>query len=414
MDSKVQEYYDKAGVALKAAREILSQETVTQEDSDRSDKLMADFDLWQAKGRQLEALETKSKEFEAYHHQPDPARALPVPGLTPGMAAGQSPQEDMARKAFEAFLRGGMANVPSDMKSYLQPYIGPDIETKAANNETTPSQGGYLTPTVYTNDLIKALYDVSIMRAAGARQIPLMGTSTKMATLTASAAAVLVAEANAFDEKEPTFGEVTFAPYKYTRLSKVSDELVADSRYPMWDVVLQPDFVQAFALAENAAFTNGTGSSQPQGIVTGASAGITAGSVSTVTSDELISLYYALDYKYRPRAKWMLNDLTAQPIRKLTNDIGDYMWIAGLQPGVPDTLLGQPVITNPSMPLMATGNKSVLFGDFSYFWIGDREGLQVKPLFELYAGTGQVGYRAYKRFDSHVMLSAALKVIVHP
>ena len=35
----------------------------------------------------------------------------------------------------------------------------------------------------------------------------------------------------------------------------------------------------------------------------------------------------------------------------------------------------------------------------------------IKRLEELYAASGQIGFRAYKRFDSRVLLSAALKYL---
>jgi HK97 family phage major capsid protein len=228
--------------------------------------------------------------------------------------------------------------------------------------------------------------------------------------MTDSAAAVLTAEAASFDEKEPTFGEVTFVPYKYTKLVKASDETLNDSRIPIMDIVGQ-DATQAFAAAENAAFTTGTGSSQPQGVVTGASAGVTAAATGAITADEVIGLYHSLADLYRMNAVWMMNDATLKAIRVLKDTTNQYLWSPGLATGEPSTLLGRPVYINNSMATMATGVKSVLFGDMSYYWIADFSGMEMKRLNELYAANGQVGFTWYSRFDAHVMLSAAIKVI---
>jgi HK97 family phage major capsid protein len=73
-------------------------------------------------------------------------------------------------------------------------------------------------------------------------------------------------------------------------------------------------------------------------------------------------------------------------------------------------ILGRPVVVNNSMDTsLAAGDVAMLFGDFSYYWIFDRQGIEMQRLNELYAATGQVGFLADKRFDGHVMLSTAIK-----
>ena len=67
--------------------------------------------------------------------------------------------------------------------------------------------------------------------------------------------------------------------------------------------------------------------------------------------------------------------------------------------------------TVPDMAAATTGLKAIAFGDLSYFTITDFLGLQVQRLNELYAATGQVGFRWFKRFDSNVMLAAAVQVL---
>ena len=42
---------------------------------------------------------------------------------------------------------------------------------------------------------------------------------------------------------------------------------------------------------------------------------------------------------------------------------------------------------------------SMAFGDYSYYWIADRQGRSFKRLNELYATTGQVGFLASERVD---------------
>lgn len=63
------------------------------------------------------------------------------------------------------------------------------------------------------------------------------------------------------------------------------------------------------------------------------------------------------------------------------------------------------------MPTLAAGNKPVLFGDFNYYWIADRQGQTFKRLNELYAVTGQVGFLGSQRVDGKVILPEAIKML---
>jgi HK97 family phage major capsid protein len=63
------------------------------------------------------------------------------------------------------------------------------------------------------------------------------------------------------------------------------------------------------------------------------------------------------------------------------------------------------------MPAMAAGEKPIIFGDLSYYWIADRETRVFKRLDELYAATGQVGFLGRERVDGKVILPEAIKVL---
>ncbi|MEW5921574.1 MAG: phage major capsid protein, partial [Bacillota bacterium] len=122
----------------------------------------------------------------------------------------------------------------------------------------------------------------------------------------------------------------------------------------------------------------------------------------------LLDVYHALKRPYRPRATWLLNDSTVKAIRKLKDSTGQYIWQPGLDAGRPDTLLGRPVSESAYVPEMAASAKSILFGDYSYYWIADRQGRVFQRLNELYAVNGQVGFRAYQRVDGKLILAEAV------
>ena len=138
---------------------------------------------------------------------------------------------------------------------------------------------------------------------------------------------------------------------------------------------------------------------------------MTAASATAITAEEVISLFYSLEAPYRENAIWVFNDATMAAIRKLKGNDGQFLWQKALHEGDHETLLGKPVFTSPFMPEIAAGAKPILFGDFNFYWIGDRQGVTFKRLNERYADTGQVGFLATKRVDGKLILPEAIKVL---
>ena len=130
-----------------------------------------------------------------------------------------------------------------------------------------------------------------------------------------------------------------------------------------------------------------------------------------LTADEIMDLFYSLNAPYRKKASWLLNDTTIKAIRKLKDGNGNYLWQPSLTAGTPDTLLGRPVNTSSFMPSIAASAKTIAFGDYSYYWIADRQGRSFKRLGELFAVTGQVGFLGTQRVDGRLILPEAIKVL---
>ena len=106
-----------------------------------------------------------------------------------------------------------------------------------------------------------------------------------------------------------------------------------------------------------------------------------------------------------------MNDSTVKAVRKLKDQNGQYIWQPSVQLGTPDMILNRPVYTIQYMPAVSAGNKVALFGDFSYYWIADRQGRTSKRLNELYAVNGQVGFLGSQRVDAKTILPEALTTL---
>ena len=274
------------------------------------------------------------------------------------------------------------------------------------------TEGGYLVPDEYERTLVEALQEENIFRslahiirtASGERKIPVVSSK---------GTASWIEEGGAFPESDDTFGQVTIGAYKLGTTIKISEELLNDSVFDLENYIAR-EFARRIGTKEEEAFFTGDGSGKPLGVLAdkgGAEIGVTAASATAITSDELLDLYYSLLSPYRKKAVWVVNDSTIKAIRKLKDNNGQYLWQPGLIANAPDTILGRPVKTSAFMPSIAAGAKSIIFGDFNYYWIADRQGRTFKRLNELYATTGQVGFLASQRVDGKLILPEALKVL---
>ena len=285
-------------------------------------------------------------------------------------------------------------------------------EIRNALREGVDSDGGYLVPDTFEHTLIQALDEENVIRqlahtfttSSGAHAIPIAGSKSK---------AMWVAEEQEIPETTDTFTQKTITAHKLTALIKISEELLNDSAFYL-ESYIASEFARKISDAEEEAFITGSGTGKPFGILhdkEGAEIGVTAAAANAITTNELIDLYYSLRSPYRKRAVWIMNDSTVNLIRKLKDGNGQYIWEPGIKTNDTDTILGRKVYTTTCMPTAKTGAKAIAFGDISYYWIGDREGISFKRLNELYATKGQVGFLATKRLDARLILPETIKVL---
>lgn len=276
----------------------------------------------------------------------------------------------------------------------------------------TDSEGGYLVPDEYERTLVEALEEENVFRqlakvirtSSGDRKIPVVATK---------GTASWIDEEGAYLESDDSFAQVSIGAYKVGTMIKVSEELLNDSVFDL-EAYISREFARRIGAKEEETFFTGDGSGKPLGVLAatgGAETGVTAASATAITADELIDLFYSLKAPYRRNAVWVLNDSTIKAIRKLKDNQGQYLWQPSLTAGAPDLLLGKPVRTSAYMPAIAADAKTIAFGDFSYYWIADRQGRSFKRLNELYAATGQVGFLASQRVDGKLVLPEAIKVL---
>ncbi|MBV1163961.1 phage major capsid protein [Listeria monocytogenes] len=277
--------------------------------------------------------------------------------------------------------------------------------------EGVDADGGYLVPEEYDSRLIDGLEEENIIRKLGHR-ITTSG-ERKINIAATKPAAAWIDEGEALTFSDATFSQINLDAHKLHVAVKVTEELLYDNAFQLENYIIK-EFYKALANAEEDAFINGNGTVKPLGILAasgGAEVGVTTASATAITADEVINLVYSLKRPYRKNAVFILNDQTIAALRKLKDGNGAYMWQAALVAGEPDKLLGYPVYTSAYMPTIEAGAKTIIFGDLSYYNIGDRGSRSFAELRELFAGNGMVGFVAKERVDGKLVLPEAIKVL---
>lgn len=269
--------------------------------------------------------------------------------------------------------------------------------------EGVDADGGYLVPDEYDTRLIDVLEEENIMRKLGTK-ITTSGEH-KINIAATKPAAAWIEEGGALTFGDATFSQILMDAHKLHVAVKVTEELLYDNAFNLENYIIT-QFGKALANAEEDAFFNGDGTGKPLGLFAEVGGGTVAKTVTSVKSDDVIDLVYALKRPYRKNAAFIINDKNLASLRKLKDNNQTYIWQPSYQAGEPDRLLGYPVYTSAYAP-----EDGIAFGDYSYYNIGDRGSRSFSELRELFAGNGMIGFVAKERVDGKLILPEAVQIL---
>lgn len=265
----------------------------------------------------------------------------------------------------------------------------------------TSTAGGHTVPTGFYGQLQEHLIENSAIRQTNVTVLTTdSGQDLQIPKTTTHPTAAIIAEAAAITESDPVFGQVTLNAFKYAYSTQISSELEQDTGVDLMGYLASRGGV-ALGNGSGAHFVTGTGSSQPNGIVTASTAGKTGatGQTTSVTYDDLVDLQHSVIAPYRQRGTWMFNDGTLAKLRKLKDADNRPLWQPGLVGGEPNVLLGNPYVVDTNVASMAASAKSILFGDFSTYFIRDVRGVRVERSVDFAFSTDLVTWRFLFRTD---------------
>lgn len=358
----------------------------------------------------------------------------------------QRSRDEQETRAFGNYLRYGNEGLTREDRGLLRPQAsgnpGEALETRAnplatlpgapAAGATLAGEGGYLVPQGFWHNLQIA------MKAYGGtaplfRQVR-TSTGNPMPWPTMDPTGIvgsLLSENTQVTEVDFSFGQGMLSAWTYTSgLHLASIQIVNDSAFDV-DSFVTDRVGESIGRAQAAAVINGTGSSQPLGLLTAITAkgagsigggGIytpaaakpvfTVGSNTSTTElingspsfASILDMITFVDPAYRQSASWVMGDTTMQKLRAVSDTFGHPLWQPNVQVGgtAADSLYNYPVVIDNNMPgLVASTIGGPVFGSLSHAMVlrtVDQAGLL--RLTERYADFLQVGFIGYMRFDS--------------
>jgi HK97 family phage major capsid protein len=316
-------------------------------------------------------------------------------------------------------------------KTYAQAF-GKALQGDPLNPEqqralsTAGAGGGFAVPFALDPTLIHSSnFSVNPYRAI-ARVVTITGANTWEGVTAGAITATYQVEGGTVSDNSPVLTQPVATVQRCSAFVPYSFEIEGD-----W-AALGSEMAQLFADAkddvEAIKFTNGSGTTEPQGVITGAT---TANRVQTVGTaafaiGDVYAIEAALAPRWRPRATFVGSRFIYQKVRQFDTAGGASLWVdnfrLGLANQVPtpgnigSTLLGYPAMEASTLgTALTSATNEMIFGDFSRgYVIVDRVGMSIELVPIILQGglpTGQRGMMAWWRNTAVVAVPAAFKYL---
>ena len=297
--------------------------------------------------------------------------------------------------------------------NFVQGLITGDVQKLQVLVEGTGLKGGFLVPEEFANMLVEDIRDATVMRQIAS--VETTNTDTyHLPNLATRPKAGWRSEGAQKTTSTAQFGENVFTPYSLATIVTLSNELVADASLGVNGSIVNKVSqlaAQSIAETEDKAFFVGSGTGQPTGMSTYTLGTMSAGLTDASRADALKQTWVRLPQGYRSRAVWVMNSATLERVITLKDTQGNYL-TQRLMDSPQLTLMGRPVYEQNDI-----AGGTAYFGDFSYYYIVDREGITVSTSDQAYVG-GQsywernlTGVRVEKRVDGELTLTGPIRSV---
>ncbi|MDR0813446.1 MAG: phage major capsid protein [Oscillospiraceae bacterium] len=271
---------------------------------------------------------------------------------------------------------------------------------KRADAFNTLSTSAAVVPTQTLNEVITQARDINglyneirLFNVPANLSIPI-GTPTD--------AASWHVEGQPTDRKNITTTSVTFSAFELLKILSLS-ATVRRMELSAFENYLTAELKNSITDAIGAAIVNGTGTGQPQGILSGITWNAQNSlSVATITADNLLQAIAKLPAGYAGGAKFAMSTATLfSNVYPLKDSTGAYLF-TDTESGGTHRFFGFPVVLDDNIPA-----GTILFGNFKYYGANVPQGVAIEVSRESGFTSGLVDFRALCIADAKPILPAA-------
>jgi HK97 family phage major capsid protein len=284
-----------------------------------------------------------------------------------------------------AFGQGDLVKAAYFVEKVYDDDLGDEIHKAMVAGELTA--GGALVPPEVAAEIIELLRSETVVRAAGARTVPMPNGTLTMRRQTAGSSASYVGESEDISVTQPDTGLLTLTSKKLAAIVPISNELLKFTSGPSADEFVRDDLVQEIAIREDQAFIRDDGTENtPKGLRYWANANniiSQTGDPATPAEIEddfknLMNLLTNADVRMR-RPVWFMHPRELNHLKIQRNAAGGQLLYPELRTGSP-TIHNWPVFVTTSIPsnLNPDGDESeVYLVEMMDAIIGEVSGLEI-------------------------------------
>lgn len=292
-------------------------------------------------------------------------------------------------------------------------------------NETTPSDGGFLVQTEYSDQILKNVWDTGmilpkiskITLSGNTNSMELNGldeTSRVNGSRAGGIAVYTVAEAAAATASKPKFRKINLKLNKLMGLCYATDELLEDTNALAQTIT--EGFRDEFDFKLTDHIINGSGAGEALGILnSGCVVSVskeTGQAAGTIVFENINNMWSRLMAKSRPNAVWIINQDCEPQLNQMSIAVGTggvpvYMPAGGVSVSPYGTLFGRPVVPIEQCQTVGTTG-DIMLCDFSQYKAIDKGGLKGDVSIHVQFLVDEQVFRFTYRFDGQPLLGSPI------
>ena len=326
----------------------------------------------------------------------------------PKIKDSANPHATSENAVFRAWAMGGVQNLtPEQAQAY-----------RNAMSTGVGSEGGYTVRKEVAASILEALKNFGAMRQVATRIVTKSGNQIDYATTDGtSEEGELIAENQTATAGDITFGTAGLSAQKFSsKVIAVPFELLQDSEVDI-EALINKRLRERIGRAQNSYFTNGSGVSQPKGLITASTVGKVGSAGKVITYDDLVDLQESVDDAYKiDGMSWMMTQQLRAEVRKMKDTNGRPIWMPSYDAGIgapqDELLLGERLVINNHMAKPGLSAKTLAYGAMGKYVIRDVMEISLFRFADsAFTIKGQVGFLAWARAGGNLMdVGGAVKV----